>query len=106
MRTNSDTTPKLYVGLDVHKEQTAVAIADPGPLGEIRSHGNIATSIPAIEKLLRRLAKAHKLGLSDLHVCYEAGGCGMWIARQLAKLKVPCTVVAPSLIPSKSGDQV
>ena len=106
MKTNSDTTPKLYIGLDVHKEQTSVAIADPGPQGEIRSHGNIATSTPCIEKLLRRLAKAHKIGLSDLHVCYEAGGCGMWIARQLAKLKVPCTVVAPSLIPSKSGDQV
>jgi transposase len=106
MKTNSDTTPKLYVGLDVHKEQTSVAIADPDPKGECRSYGNIATSIPAIEKLLRRLAKSHKAGLSDLHVCYEAGGCGMWIARQLTKLKVPCTVVAPSLIPSKSGDQV
>lgn len=95
MKTNSDTTPKLYIGLDVHKEQTAVAIADAGAQGEIRSHGNITTSIPAIEKLLRRLAKAHKITLSDLHVCYEAGGCGMWIARQLTKLKVPCTVVAP-----------
>ena len=30
----------------------------------------------------------------------------MWIARRLAQMKVPCTVVAPSLIPSKSGDQV
>lgn len=106
MKTNSDTTPKLYVGLDVHKEQTSVAIADPGAQGEIRSHGNIATCIPSIEKLLRRLAKARRISLSDLHVCYEAGGCGMWIARQLARIKVPCTVVAPSLIPSKSGDQV
>ena len=31
MKTNSDTTPKLYVGLDVHKEQTSVALAEPGP---------------------------------------------------------------------------
>jgi transposase len=46
------------------------------------------------------------LGLSDLHVCYEAGGCGMWIARLFTRLKVPCTVVAPSLIPTKAGDQV
>ena len=43
---------------------------------------------------------------TEMHVCYEAGGCGMWIARRLAQLKVRCTVVAPSLIPSKAGDQV
>ena len=106
MKTNSDTTPKFYIGLDVHKEQTSVAIAEPGPRGEIRSHGNITTSIPSIEKLLRRLAKAHGIDLPDLHVCYEAGGCGMWIVRQLLKLKVRCTVIAPSLIPTKAGDHV
>lgn len=106
MTTNSDTTPKLYIGLDVHKEQTSVAIADPGSDGEIRSHGNISTSQPSIDKVLRRIAKVRGLQLTDLHVCYEAGGCGMWIARQLAKIKVRCTVVAPSLIPSKAGDQV
>ena len=30
----------------------------------------------------------------------------MWIARRLTQLKIPCTVVAPSLIPIKAGDQV
>jgi hypothetical protein len=34
MKTNSDTTPAIYIGLDVHKEKTSVAIADPGPKGE------------------------------------------------------------------------
>ena len=64
MKTNSDTTPKLYIGLDVHKEQTSVAIADPGPRGEVRSHGNILTCQPSIEKLLRRLAKARGIALA------------------------------------------
>ena len=58
MKTNSDTTPKLYIGLDVHKEQTSVAIADPGSDGEIRSHGNISTTQPSIDKVLRRIVKA------------------------------------------------
>ena len=71
MKTNSDTTPKLYVGLDVHKEQTAVAIADPGAKGEIRSHGNVAASIPAIEKLLRRLRSGNAVAAT-----------GKWLLRR------------------------
>jgi len=106
MKTNSDTTVKLYIGLDVHKEQTSIALAEPGSMGEIRSHGNVATSQIMLERVVRRIAKAHKIGLAELHVCYEAGGCGMWIARMFVRLKVPCTVVAPSLIPTKAGDQV
>lgn len=106
MKTNSDTTTKLYIGLDVHKEQTSIALAEPGSQGEIRSYGSVATSQIMLERVVRRIAKAHKIGLAELHVCYEAGGCGMWIARMFVRLKVPCTVVAPSLIPSKAGDQV
>jgi transposase len=106
MKTNSDTTAKLYIGLDVHKEQTSIALADPGSKGELRSYGSVATSQIMLERVVRRIAKAHKIGLAELHVCHEAGGCGMWIARMFVRLKVPCTVVAPSLIPSKAGDQV
>ena len=106
MKTNSDTAPKLYIGLDVHKEKTSVALADPGPQGEVRYHGEVATSQVALERLLRRVANAHELLLSDISVCYEAGGCGMWIARMFHRMKAQTTVVAPSLIPTKSGDQV
>ena len=106
MKTNSDTTTKLYIGLDVHKEQTSVAIAEPDSKGEVRSYGSVATTQIALERLVRNIAKSHKIGLSEIHVCYEAGGCGMWIARLFARIKVKCTVVAPSLIPTKAGDQV
>ncbi|MCH7229239.1 transposase, partial [Haloferula sp. A504] len=54
----------------------------------------------------RRIARARKVPLDSIHVCYEAGGCGMWIARHFDKIGVPCTVIAPSLIPSQSGDKV
>ena len=106
MKTNSDTTTKLYVGLDVHKEKTSIALAEPGATGEIRSYGEVATTQAALERTLRRLAKARGLAMGEIHVCYEAGGCGMWIARMLVRIKVRCTVVAPSLIPTKAGDQV
>lgn len=106
MKTNSDTTPRLYIGLDVHKEKTSVAVADPGSTGEIRHHGEVATTQVALERLIRKIAKARDIPVSRIAVCYEAGGCGMWIARLFQKMGVPCTVVAPSLIPTKAGDHV
>jgi hypothetical protein len=78
MKTNSDTTTRLYIGLDVHKEQTSVAIAEPGSNGEVRSHGSVATTQIALERLVRQIAKSHNVGLPQLHVCYEGGlwhGC-------------------------------
>jgi transposase len=104
MKPKSDTTPALYIGLDVHKEKTSVA--DPGSKGEVRLHGEVATTQVALDRLIRRIAKARAIPLSRISVCYEAGGCGMWIARMLTKMKVHCTVIAPSLIPTKSGDHV
>ncbi len=106
MKPKPDTTPALYIGLDVHKEKTSVATADPGSDGEVRLHGEVATTQVALDRLIRRIAKARGIPVSRLSVCYEAGGCGMWIARMLVKMKVPCTVIAPSLIPTKAGDHV
>jgi transposase len=37
---------------------------------------------------------------------YEAGPCGYWLYRYLKRKKLACWVVAPSLIPKKSGDRV
>jgi len=72
---------------------------------EIRSYGEVATTQVAFERTLRKIAKSRSAAMPEIHVCYEAGGCGMWIARMLVRLKVRCTVVAPSLIPSKAGDR-
>ncbi len=49
-----------------------------------------------IAKMAKRLAKH-----GELDFCYEAGGCGYNIYRQLTALGHSCTVAATSLIPRK-----
>lgn len=90
-----------YVGMDVHKATIAVSVAEPNG-GEIRYLGEIANTSEAIIKLVRELRK----GNADLSFCYEAGPCGYGIHRQLTEMGWDCQVVAPSLIPKKSGDRV
>lgn len=90
-----------YIGLDVHKATIAVSIADSAG-GDPYFYGEITNTSIAIAKLMTQLAK----GGAKLSVCYEAGCCGYVIYRQLTKLGHFCQVVAPSLIPKKSGDRV
>jgi transposase len=91
----------LYLGLDVHKDSITIAIAEPGPKGEIRIFGTITNDVERLEKALSRIRKAHPG--AHLELAYEAGLCGFVIARRLKQLKVPCLVAAPSLIPKKPG---
>jgi len=89
-----------YVGLDVDSERVAVAVADSGA-AEVRSLG----MIPNAEESVRRLVK--KLGpVGRLWFCYEAGPHGYALYWQLTQLGAHCDVVAPTLIPVKSGDRV
>ena len=88
-----------FVGLDVHAETIAVAVAEPD--GTVRSLGRIPNRPEAVRKLLKRLGAAE-----SLRVCYEAGPCGYVLYWQLTKLGVHCEVIAPTLIPTKAGDRV
>ena len=90
-----------YVGLDVHKETIAVAVADADG-AEVRYFGQMTNTPEAIGKLVSQLRK----GGAQLSFCYEAGPCGYGIHRQLSDLGWDCQVVAPSLIPKKAGDRV
>ncbi len=91
-----------YVGLDVHKEGIAVAVAEGGIRSEVREYGRIANTPAALDRLVRKLGQEG----ARLRFCYEAGPCGYGIQRHLSRLGHECIVVAPSLIPKRAGDRV
>ena len=93
----------LFAGLDVHAKNITVALA-PGDGSEARLHGTIPNDLHALEKVFAKLRKAHPG--AQLRVCYEAGPTGFVLSRRCAQLKIDCTVVAPSLIPSRAGERI
>lgn len=88
-----------YMGLDVHAETIAVAIAEPG--GEIRDLGIIPNRPEAVRKLVTKLGAADRL-----KACYEAGPTGYGLYWQLTELGLACEVIAPTLIPTKPGERI
>jgi transposase len=88
-----------FVGLDVHAERIAVAVAEAG--GEVRALGVIPNRPESVARLIRKLGKPE-----HLRVCYEAGPTGYVLYWQLSELGVKCQVVAPTLVPVKAGDRV
>ncbi|HYC21217.1 MAG TPA: IS110 family transposase [Candidatus Bathyarchaeia archaeon] len=88
-----------FLGLDVHADTIAVAIAEPG--GEVRSLGTIPNRAESVRRLVKRLAPP-----KTLRACYEAGPCGYVLYWQLSELGVTCEVIAPTLTPVKPGERV
>jgi transposase len=88
-----------FVGLDVHADTIAVAVAEPD--GEVRSLGAIPNRLESIRKMVAKLGPPE-----SLNACYEAGPTGYVLYWQLTALKVACEVIAPSLVPVKAGDRV
>jgi transposase len=88
-----------FVGLDVHKDSIAVAVA---PLrGEPRFVGSIPYHEVKLIQMLSRLAP-----VDELSCCYEAGPMGFGVQRRLQQAGIECQVVAPLLMPRVHGDRV
>jgi len=86
-----------FVGLDVHADSIAIAVAEPG-----RGEPEVLATIPNdTRKLLKRLR-----ALGKVKCCYEAGPTGYGLHRDLTAAGIDCMVVAPSLVPRKGGERV
>ncbi|MCY4448152.1 MAG: IS110 family transposase [Chloroflexi bacterium] len=90
-----------YVGLDVHKETIAVAVAVPGREDPV-FRGEIRNQRSSLRRLVGRLSPDGEV----LSFAYEAGPCGYGVYRELVAMGHDCMVAAPSLIPRKAGDRV
>ena len=89
-----------YVGLDVHAESTAVAVADSGGKG-CTFVGKVPSPSDSVLKAVKKLGKP-----GTVKVAYEAGPTGFGLYRRLVAAGYECHVVAPTLIPVKAGDRV
>jgi len=89
-----------FVGLDVHKQTIAIAVAEEGE--QPHSFGTIANQPAALRRLVSELGRDRAV----LKVAYEARPTGFAAHRLLTRLQVSCMVVAPALIPRRPGDRV
>ena len=95
-----DENIKFFVGLDVHKDTIAVAVAEAGR-EPARLIGSIAHDVVKLRKLLARYGEPARV-----LVVYEAGPTGYGLQRELARRGYQCQVIAPSLIPKRAGDRI
>ena len=89
-----------FVGLDVHKDSTAIGEAEAG--GETpRFIGTVGPELGKLLKALKSLGKPEAM-----LVVYEAGPCGYGLARELCSRGYACEVVAPGKIARPPGERI
>ena len=85
-------TPKLFIGLDIHKKSWSV---------DIRTdlfHHKYFTQ-PSDPVCLEKYVDKH-FPQHQIHLCYEAGCCGFSTARYFSNLAWQVTVVNPADVPT------
>jgi transposase len=87
------------IGLDVHTASVTAAVLRPGaPTAWVTA---APAEVAELGRWVQRVAQA-----GPVQCVYEAGPCGFTLARHLGRLGVPCTVIAPALVPKRAGDRV
>lgn len=95
-----DKTITAFVGLDVHKDSIAMAVA-PSGRERPRFVGTLGPHHGELCKALSRLGQ-----LEQLQIVYEAGPCGYTLARELRSHGYACEVIAPAKVARRPGDRI
>lgn len=94
MKTQTTATPKLFIGMDVHKKSWTIHF-------KTDLFDNKTVTMPAEpESLISYVSNNFKN--HDVCCCYEAGCCGYWIARSLQQQGWKVSVVNPADVPRNS----
>jgi transposase len=88
----------IWVGLDVHLESITAAVleGDRNEAEIVKMSGDLMK----VRRLFRRLSAK-----GTVRGCYEASGAGYVLHRVLKRDGFHCDIIAPSLIPRKTGDR-
>ena len=89
--TQTTATPKLFIGMDVHKKSWTVHF-------KTDLFDNKTITIPTDPAVLINYVEKHFDG-HQITCCYEAGCCGYWIARSLLQHGWEVKVVNPADVP-------
>ena len=88
-----------FVGLDIHKDSIAIAVAEAG---RAAPHF-VGTTPPEMASLCKALTRCAKR--QSTLVVYEAGPCGYGWARHLSAHGWRCEVISPAHITRKAAEQ-
>jgi transposase len=89
-----------FVGIDLHQDSVTLAVL-PEDAAQCTQVQTLANEPARLRRFFQRVLKE-----GPVRACYEAGGCGYVLQRALTSWDVSCEVVAPSLIPRRSGDRI
>ena len=89
-----------YVGLDIHKDSIAIAIAQAG-----RAAPRFVGTINPLPSELCKTLRRQRCSPESTLLVYEAGPCGYGWVRYLRKQLWRCEVIAPSRISRSPSEQ-